>query len=137
MSEPKFTQGEWTVKDADSAGLEIFAEVNLGKDENGGVLQPIYNVGIRPSLMVDKNGKVTMMIAYESWRQFPSINFQEMQKANANLIAAAPDMYEALKLLQSALTEYQLRDVKKRYSLCVADAAASNALAKAEGKHGN
>lgn len=47
--------------------------------------------------------------------------------------AAAPDMLEALKLLQAALTEYRLRDVKKRYSLCVADAAASNAIAKAEG----
>lgn len=47
---------------------------------------------------------------------------------------AAPEMLEALKLLQSALTEYKLRDVKKRYSLCVADAAASKAIAKAEGR---
>ncbi len=55
---------------------------------------------------------------------------------NAHLIAAAPDMYEAIKLLQAALTEYRLQDIKKRYSLCVADAAASNAIAKAEGKNG-
>ena len=53
---------------------------------------------------------------------------------NAQLIASAPDMYEALKLLQAALTEYRLRDVKKRFSLCAADAAASKAIAKAEGK---
>lgn len=51
--------------------------------------------------------------------------------ANAHLIAAAPEMHEALKLLQAALTEYKLRDVKKYYSLCVADAAASKALYKA------
>ena len=55
-------------------------------------------------------------------------------KDDAALITAAPDMLEALKLLQAALTEYRLRDVKKRYSLCVADAAASKAIAKAEGK---
>lgn len=124
-----FTKGQWTVKDVDSAGLEIFTEVNLWKDENGGVLQPIYNVGIRPSLMVDKNGKVTMMIAYESWRQFPSINFQEMQKANANLIAASPNMYKALK----ALVDH-FRNNDENYwksDLCTEALAA---LRKAEGR---
>jgi len=53
---------------------------------------------------------------------------------NARLIAAAPDLLEAVTLLQAALTQYRLRDVKKRYSLCVADAAASAAIAKAEGR---
>lgn len=52
----------------------------------------------------------------------------------AQLIAAAPDLLEAVKLLQAALTQYHLRDVRKRYSLCVADAAATNAIAKAEGR---
>ena len=55
-------------------------------------------------------------------------------KEDAQLISAAPDMLEALKLLQSALTEYRLRDVKKRFFLCVADAAASKAIAKAESR---
>ena len=53
--------------------------------------------------------------------------------ANARLCASAPDLLEACKLLQAALTEYHLRDVKKRYSLCVADAAASKAIARATG----
>lgn len=48
---------------------------------------------------------------------------------------AAPDMLEALKLFQAALTEYKLRDVRKRFSLSVADAAASKAIYKAEGRN--
>jgi len=54
-------------------------------------------------------------------------------RANSQLIAAAPDLLEACKLFQAALTEYRLRDVKKRFSLCLADAAAGKAIAKAEG----
>lgn len=56
----------------------------------------------------------------------------ENAKTSALLFAAAPDLLQACKLLQAALTEYNLRDVKKRYSLCVADAAANKAIAKAE-----
>ena len=52
--------------------------------------------------------------------------------ANAQLIAAAPALLEACKDMQAALTEYHLRDVKKRYSLCVADAAVGRAIASAE-----
>ncbi len=92
-----FTKGKWEARNVPSAGWEIFAEVNMGKDENGGVLQPIYNVDIKPSLSVGDDGKVYAMIAYESWRQFPSIKFQKMQEANAQLIATAPKLYEALK----------------------------------------
>ena len=42
------------------------------------------------------------------------------------------DLLAACKLIQAALTEYNLRDIKKRYSLCVADSAAGKAIAKAE-----
>jgi len=48
------------------------------------------------------------------------------------LIAAAPDLLKACKLLQAVLTGYHLRDIKKRFSLCVADAKAGKAIAKAE-----
>src|SRR5580704_13031129 len=56
------------------------------------------------------------------------------KEARANLFAAAPDLLEALKLLQNAIHEARLLDVKKRFSLCNADAAAGKAIAKAEGR---
>lgn len=59
---------------------------------------------------------------------------QADQEEHARLIAAAPELLEACKLLQAALTEHNLRDIKKRFSLCVADSATSKAIAKAEGK---
>jgi hypothetical protein len=54
--------------------------------------------------------------------------------ANYNLIAAAPDLLEALQLLQQAIYNARLLDVKKQFDLCVADSAASKAIAKAIGK---
>ena len=55
-------------------------------------------------------------------------------EANAALISAAPDMLEALKLLREAIHALHLLDIKKRFSLCVADAAAGKAIFKAEGR---
>lgn len=50
------------------------------------------------------------------------------------LFEAAPDMREALRLMGRALTDHNLRDVKKRSSLCIADAAAGRAFDKAENR---
>jgi hypothetical protein len=58
----------------------------------------------------------------------------EQNAANAKLIAAAPDLLEALQLLQQAIYNARLLDVKKQFDLCVADSAASKAIAKATGK---
>lgn len=89
----KHTPGPWEVENE-----QIFAKVDIGKDDmSGGVLQPIYDVPLRPQLSVNDSGIVTMHICYESWRQFPSINFKEMQEANAHLITAAPELLDALE----------------------------------------
>ena len=63
----------------------------------------------------------------------PSLDFTlEEAIEHAALIAAAPDLLAACKEMQAALTEHHLRDVKKRFSLCVADSAMNRAIAKAE-----
>jgi len=49
---------------------------------------------------------------------------QEVQEANANLIAAAPEMYEALKAVQRTLSAIDTSEIAQ---------AIDTALAKAEG----
>ncbi len=56
---------------------------------------------------------------------------EELALANAKLIAAAPDLLEACRGLQQAIRKYGLLDIKKRFSLCTADAQVNTAIAKA------
>jgi len=51
-----------------------------------------------------------------------------------HLLLAAPELLQALRELQKELRHAVKLDVKKHYSLMVADACASKAIAKAEGK---
>lgn len=55
-------------------------------------------------------------------------------EANAALIAAAPDLLAALKGLQKQIHAHYKMNVKKDFSLMLADAEAGKAIAKAEGQ---
>jgi len=55
-------------------------------------------------------------------------------EANARLIAAAPDLLDALKNVLDELHKHHKMNVKKDYSLMVADSVARKAIAKAEGR---
>lgn len=85
----KATPGPWELRDLPSHGIEIWAPVNIGGKPGQETIQPIYDLSVKPQLRVLDDGTTEMIIAYESWRQFPSPNFQEMQKANARLIICA------------------------------------------------
>ena len=57
----------------------------------------------------------------------------EEQDANAKLMTAAPELLEALKELKKQIFAHHKMNVKKDFSLLLADVAASKAIAKAEG----
>lgn len=93
----KITPGKWETKERfKGSHIEIWSTVNLGLDENSMPPQPIYEVSIKPSFQMGEDGKVYLMISYESFRQFSSVNFKEMQRANSELIAHAPTDIKAL-----------------------------------------
>lgn len=96
----KITPGDWEFKDVAGVGFEIWASVNIGTDATGKNLQPIYEGRCAPTLHIKEDGSVIALIAYESWRQFPSVNFKEMQMANGIAIAALPDCLEALRVIE-------------------------------------
>lgn len=57
----------------------------------------------------------------------------ENQPEKTPLELAAGNLLNALKDLQKAVREHNLLDIKKRFSLCAADAQANTAIIKAQG----
>ncbi len=98
MSEMKRTPGPWAWKDVAGAGLEIYGPVHLAE----GVVLP---KGVPPERIniCGLTHPQTIQIAYERWVQFAPEGWDEMQKANAALIAAAPELYEALEEAREAV----------------------------------
>ena len=78
----KFTPGPWKVVGPDASGIRIQACV---PDEATDFVEFKLRSDIPTTIFSDV------------WRQFPSKEWDQMQKANASLIAAAPEMYTELE----------------------------------------
>lgn len=72
-----------------------------------------------------------MCFVAEVWRTY--VNGESRQQENAHLIAAAPAMYEALRVLTSEINLSTL-NVRKDFSLMNAHACAVKAILQAEGQ---
>ena len=119
----KHTPGPWTAKHTNGAGLSVHADVSKALGPRYSRDCPIYHLG---------NDACTMNIAYELWTQFPRAEWDAMQEANARLIAAAPELLEALQDLFGADMEHVLMgDGKDDQIEAIAKARA--AIAKAKG----
>lgn len=73
---------------------------------------------------------------YNHWMQVDLIKILnvrdiEIRKLSERVVVIS-DLLKALKDLQKAVREHKLLDIKKRFSLCVADAQANTIIAKAE-----
>lgn len=85
-----YTPGPWTYKNRVGAGLEIYGgrtpnELKRDATEGSTKLERLILQMTQP-----------IHLAFEPWVQFPTNEWDEMQEANARLIAQAPRMAELL-----------------------------------------
>jgi len=139
MSDVKFTPGPWMVNNSPGAGWEIKAaipELKKYRPNDGGSV--IWTVPEGTS--ITPAGEPKPLIGYEPWVQFPPKWWIEMAKNNANLIAAAPEMYGALKRALLFITNGRENGYIRMPDIDSGDPALETpniirmALAKADGK---
>jgi hypothetical protein len=91
MSE-QHTPGPWVAKYSPGAGWGVWADLRPALGETFSRDFPLSGSDAL------KNQKI--QISYETWVQFPSETFNAMQGANTVLMAAAPEMLDALQVVR-------------------------------------
>ena len=113
MKETKFTKGPWCVTSNSAGSLEVVMSVN--------------------GVPVSFNGDAYLCISPTSSNgDYEDCTHGATATANANLIAAAPEMYEALELM---LGQFDSEVDCINEADYIAIKAANDALAKARGEH--
>lgn len=87
----KYTPGVWNAKYLSGAGWQIHADIKSHLGEKYSNEYPIC--------------QNEAIIAYDPWRQWPRAEFDDMQEANIKLMAAAPELLDALQEAYSQVKE--------------------------------
>ena len=125
MSE--YTKGPWIVTKTSSIGWDVKAVLG-GSSESRNMVEFTLRGDVPQQIGHVLDHRNMFNVHCSPWLQFPSTEFVEMIEANANLIAAAPDMYEALAGLMAEIDEcYDPTDWEWGQK-------AADALAKARGE---
>jgi len=112
-----------------TAGAKLKTESNMSQ-HTPGPWSVIGSGAGQTQVCGRRNGQICEIASY----LYDETNEPELDEleANARLIAAAPELLEALKELQSQIQQHFKLDVKKHFSLMLANVAASKAIDKAE-----
>lgn len=113
------TPGPWEAKYSPGAGLGVWADLRPALGERYSADFPIAGNKTLPTPKIQ--------IAYETWVQFPSGEWETMQKANMRLMAAAPDLLDALEKM---LDLYSAFDGPVGPTVIMARAAIEKALGR-------
>lgn len=114
----KHTPGPWAAKYTSGAGLSVHADASKALGDRYSKDCPIYHLG---------NDACGLQISYELWTQFPREEWDAMQQANAHLMAAAPELLEALEGLLAVSVDTTPEEL-------LAMMTARDAVAKAKGE---